>query len=373
MFAPQTIKSIVASEAPTIAIVDLTRREVLLGEDPLNPTEIIDFQTFKTRIWRSVDSTELYAPPLNIIFSRRSLNTPALRPLLRNIVWHLISERNEHPFRAISLERASGGPSFETQDPSYATPDDITNTAEFLHIGFQTLSGILRDQSTAWVSENLTGSTPSILNRNFKVARLDSSRTQVPLTLQSLTAILELKDPEWMVSAEADFGWREDSGMDTGWIDRFGGSRPGNSPGLPMLVEDLPKVAFVLPIMDFGGVEKVTVNVARVFKDLGWHVSLVILGRSEIFMPFDQFSFVDDLVMLGQLGFSEWSGSTRYMGELVPQADGDTQRLVSVLQNFDAVVNCHSWSLNGVMGSLKRANVITCAYLHLMDETATGR
>ncbi len=52
------------------------------------------------------------------------------------------------------------------------------------------------------------------------------------------------------------------------------------SPVYPKLIEPKQKqIGFVLSILEFGGVEKVALNLAKVFKDAGWQVHLFVFTQ----------------------------------------------------------------------------------------------
>ncbi|MEM6408714.1 MAG: glycosyltransferase [Pseudomonadota bacterium] len=374
LFSVQGAKKSASEEVPTLAYVDLNHDRVHLFEDPQHVTRKLTFSAFKKLIWGGVVDPAETAPPLKIIFGYADFHSFQAHSLFRGLLWHLVTNRSDAPFNTISLKT---NPSLDAtlmwRDFSATAPHALGSRADLMMVKFQTLSGVLLDRSADWLRDHLLGSGNIASAELVSRDAAEKSLPQGPLLEGVLSFILALRDDEYRASAPENWYWRERSDMNTVWVDRFAGTLPSAILSFPLLCGERKSIAFVLPIIDFGGVEKVTLNVARAFKDNGWHVSLFVLGSDKIAAPMSQLAFADDVTILGPLDFSEWSSDQSFLGEAVPRGEGDTSRLLSALQNYDVVVNCHSWSLNAVMGQLKKLKVLTCSYLHLFDETVFGR
>ena len=134
------------------------------------------------------------------------------------------------------------------------------------------------------------------------------------------------------------------------------------------------EIAFVLPIADFGGVEKVTFAVAEEFKARGYGTSLIILkSQKAVFFDavhryFDRVVFLDDQTM------HDWGGPP-YLGtplsnwSIVHKRPTET----NLLGMFDAVISAHGHDILGLMGDLKRLKVVTASYIHLFDRNDFNR
>ncbi|MDE1193071.1 MAG: glycosyltransferase [Arachidicoccus sp.] len=133
------------------------------------------------------------------------------------------------------------------------------------------------------------------------------------------------------------------------------------------------EIAFILPIVDFGGVEKVTFAVAEQFKKLGYGTTLIVFkSRRAIFSDaidrfFDRVFFIDNEE------FESWTGP-RFMGTNLPKwgLQGAHQAEVNLLSTFDVVINAHGADAFGLLGDIRRNGVITVAYLHLFDQSPSG-
>ena len=374
LFDTRNVKRIVSEEAPSLAVVDLAEEQVLIGEDPLVPERVISIADFQDEIWRALDRPDMFSAPLQVVFSRRSLAGDEMRPFLRGLIFHLLNSHGDSEFKLIRLDPAAGeNQATALGDIAKTTPAAVAHDGDFLCLSMRTVAGVLRADSLSWIFTMLNGNDATLTAQKFSLSSPLPPAMSVPLTVGVFGFLSRMKDVERAASVRAPWSWR-DSDVDLLWVDRFGGSVPSGSHGFPLKPsEERRSIAFVLPIMDFGGVEKVTAQVGRVFKDAGWHVSFFIFGGDKISMALDQLSFADDITILGTMDFPQWTSPKRYMGEVIPMASGALNSVVAAFQYFDCVANCHSWAFNQVMAGLKAKGVLTCAYVHLFDETPYGR
>jgi glycosyltransferase involved in cell wall biosynthesis/GT2 family glycosyltransferase len=105
-------------------------------------------------------------------------------------------------------------------------------------------------------------------------------------------------------------------------------------------------VGFVTPICDFGGAERVTLNLAREARRYGWTPHLFIIGSAVV-------------RLLGEFGgvFETISVVDRW--EL-----WKPETLAGLLGSMDVVINNNCWILNDVLAPLRRLGVKTYSHLH---------
>jgi len=135
-------------------------------------------------------------------------------------------------------------------------------------------------------------------------------------------------------------------------------------------LKDEREVAFLLPVLSFGGVEQVAIQVAKQFRLRGWRTRVIITEGAEIKAPdrlsdaFDTFLFLNDP---GQVGWHP-SGLRYYGHDLQKWAtEGTHDRLTALVAGCAVVVACQAMHGNDVMGWLRRQGVITVGCLHLID------
>jgi glycosyltransferase involved in cell wall biosynthesis len=147
-----------------------------------------------------------------------------------------------------------------------------------------------------------------------------------------------------------------------------------SSPLYPLASDDRRDICLVLPVVAFGGVEKVARNLARQFAASGWRCHLLVLAKEAAFdegwlSAFDSIAFYHDERMY------DWSGPLQYLGSSYPSwtADGDSRPVEALLLPMDAVLNLHSAALDKSLATLRRAAVATAAELHIRDRSRVDR
>jgi hypothetical protein len=74
--------------------------------------------------------------------------------------------------------------------------------------------------------------------------------------------------------------------------------RFGGAPAFPKLNTDSRQIGFLLPLADFGGVEKVTHNMAAAFRQRGWTPHLVVLNRRDALLSPDNLDVYETVSFL---------------------------------------------------------------------------
>ena len=148
------------------------------------------------------------------------------------------------------------------------------------------------------------------------------------------------------------------------------------SPVYPRVRPDRRKhIGFIVPLAEFGGVEKTAYNLARVMRDNGWSTHLFVFCKqaaqpaSLICDVFDSLNFLCD----PQVG--HWDPEIRYMGSHYPSwvAVGRHSRAMGLLCGLDVVANFHCAEAHALMAPLRRCGAKTIASLHVTDLDAVGQ
>jgi glycosyltransferase involved in cell wall biosynthesis len=148
------------------------------------------------------------------------------------------------------------------------------------------------------------------------------------------------------------------------------------SPVYPRVSQDHRKrIGFVVPLAEFGGVEKTAYNLAAVMRNHGWSTHLFVFCRqtaqpaSLIADTFDSVNFLCDP------GVGNWDEELRYMGSHYPSwvTKGRHSRAFGLLCGLNAVANFHCAEAHALMAPLRRQGTKTIASLHVTDLTPSER
>ncbi|MEP3299380.1 MAG: glycosyltransferase [Pseudoruegeria sp.] len=374
LYAPKAIKAVCAKEVPSLALVDIGSGRVRLFDDPFAPTEDISLAEFSERLWMSLDNGSRHSCPVTVLFTRIDLEVAALKPYVRGLIWQLANGLTwQVPVHVMSLDASDSPLTFGKTIK--CSPDALGQKGDMLAIPTKVLLAVLKDPSPSWIENVLMQSDQTLTQQVVEIGDVPLKRCEGTL-LDSVRRIIvdTLRNEEFRQGALLPSEWRmADNNLQD--LDRFAGTVSVGTTGFPYLPDARPSIAFVLPLLSFGGVDKVTLHVAKAFKASGWRVAICVLGDGPIDLPAAHFDFADDLLVLSGFGQKEWQGEQYYLGQPLPQHDtaGNVAKITAALQYFDCVVNCHSWTLNAAIQGLRKRNVVTCAYTHLFDETRFGR
>ncbi|HKS89697.1 MAG TPA: glycosyltransferase [Stellaceae bacterium] len=146
------------------------------------------------------------------------------------------------------------------------------------------------------------------------------------------------------------------------------------APLFPAGLEDGYDLAIALPVVSFGGVEKIAHNIARRFRAAGWRCHLLALtttaelDRSWL-ADFDSIAFFYDEKLY------QWADSSTYLGSAYPgwMNSSDAGPIEGFLSPMDALINFHSAALHGSVAKLRQLGVATSVALQLNDVSALHR
>lgn len=147
-----------------------------------------------------------------------------------------------------------------------------------------------------------------------------------------------------------------------------------SGPLYPLIDSPKRDIAFVLPLVSFGGVEKVALCIAEEFSKAGWRCHLVVLAN-EAAVDRHWLSVFDTVNFYYHDDLNAYSEALQYLGTTYPRwiTGGNTRVLEGLLLPMDAVINFHCPALHKVAGKLRRSGIATVASLHLIDLSPVGR
>lgn len=381
LFSPRALVDLEHREAPRYAIHMADRGEILQCVDPLAPgVRKVEFGDFDRNFWNAQISPERYRqPPFNIVMSSSVFEGLREGGLLHWALWKLeaICETNSigmlvartgAPDRlSVALTPNAGRSGGHQQAIAAAIPTRL-------------FADVLRDPRSDWIDS---------LARPFA----DPPITLLELTLPQAAPILtKLQRPSAvfdtlsLVHRMRASQWRPASGR--GWTQRSAGityrghehtiprRMVGDAPVMPRTPDGRRHIGFLLPLVEFGGVEKVAQQMASGLRAHGWVPHAFVLETSDIALTPEWSAAFESTNLLSDAGFSTWGGGPQdYLGTNVPRwaQTGPHGPLLGMLHWLDAVINFHSGAAVGIMGQLRRMGIKTLNSLHLNDLTPLGR
>ena len=140
----------------------------------------------------------------------------------------------------------------------------------------------------------------------------------------------------------------------------------------PALKGDRPRVCFLLNIAEFGGVERVTAQVAAAMRRAGLSTALCVVGTRPI-QPLPDLEDAYEEVFWGGVEHPGSVGDALYLGTRMPNPPPGSPDLVGLLAGYDAVILCHPTVVTTLLGELRGHGVLTAFYEHLLNRTQYGR
>ena len=255
-----------------------------------------------------------------------------------------------------------------------ATAEDLAGAAVLFASG-NIVREIVRDPHTGWV-ESLAREFPMP-----KVAVVDielpAQFAEVMVACQPYAVVARMVSLLGQMRQRCQsrpalpLDWREDKRMSRRDASKSIFADLGLGTVLPHLPpKDRKQVGFLLPIFDFGGVEKVVANYALILRRHGYDCHLFMTEQDHI-----EFSGLFDSAFesLNFIGADEqypfdWSLGAPILGGISPQ----NREALGLLATMDVVFNTHGVKMHGLIGELKRLGAKTYVGLHLNEITSAG-
>lgn len=174
---------------------------------------------------------------------------------------------------------------------------------------------------------------------------------------------------------EAQRNWRADPAV-TGPADMNWALRNHSMGGVPLPHRAAPgrHIGFVVPIFQFGGVEKCVVALAGALKRQGVHCHLFVYGNAPmagndwLTAPFETVHQIADPKL------RDWRGA-QYLGTNLAATPPDwlLRTMLGPLTGMDAVITTGSAALFHGLGALRNKGILTLSYEHLLETGGYGR
>ena len=382
---PAALLALEAHEAPRHAVYLSDLGEVWFLTDPaLPPVARLTLAEFGRLVWQSQIAPGRHRlPPFLITMEARLLEGLGRTGFAHWVFWALECALQEGGVAALTLEEAgSGQPSgrlaLDWHKPR--TGGRLHHAARIVAIGPGLLREVLADPEGEWIGR-LAGAAnlPPVSVLALRGAGLAAAglEAEPPAALAAFLGLIgQLRGLDWRAAGLKDWEHRLQAIPYRGQEYQIVRRAVAGGPVLPRLPDGRRHVAFLLPIVEFGGVEKVALNMARALRAQGFVPHAVVLEARDIAFDAEWRAVFESTGFLMDPQFSPWRGKTQdYLGTPVPEwaAKAGHGTVLGMLHWCHAVVNFHGGAIAGAMAELRRIGVRTANSLHLNDQTPFGR
>lgn len=377
LVSPKMLVSLEQLETPRYACYLSDTNEYKLTVDPSAAGKLLTTEDYSRQLWKTITAkSREHSPAYLVIASSQAFERLSSSKLLHWSLWKLeqllehcniatltICENNELRLRTNVTENSRGN----------------HLEASIVMLSPACYREILLDSGTQWINTITSdNSLPIITNLELDLPKdLTREHQSIPktATYHLLTQIHTLRNSIYSSAVMQHWEWREEGIPERSRAHVATRQQFNGHPTYPKITSNSKHVGFILPLVEFGGVEKVTLNIARSMLRRGWTPHLFIIETNDISLPPEWLDTFGTVNFLDDGSQHDWDGAVSYLGtDISPWArHGNHGKAASLMYWLDAIVNCHGTGLHGMMGRLKRYGITTVASLHLSDMSPGGR
>jgi glycosyltransferase involved in cell wall biosynthesis len=374
LFAPRALLAAEHRNAPRYCIVDNAQRHYVFTSVPGLATEAGEVLDLDTAFWNNNLYPALHHfPNFVVCIDQRALDELHRLHLADAVFWQIEDALQTHAVVVVALEAKAGTLALRT-DATYA--EVLAAGPCIVALQASLLTECVLDSQTTWIS-TLRTPTPQphtaalTLAAPFRASAL--ARHGVRDQLASFFHLIDqLRASPFKRGVSQPWQWRETNAVIPS-ADLFRRVRTHLAAMAPLArtgLNEAPEIAFLLPILSFGGVEQVGLAVAQCFKAAGWRTRLVVTERNEIAAPERLPAIFDTILFLDDPSYAGWAPTElKYFGHELQSwpVYGRHDRLVGLLTGCAAVMVLQASHGYEVMGWLRRQGTVTINSLHLLD------
>ena len=378
LFEFNSLLALEHQEAPRYGIFSADRVCVSLTSDPNIEGRQLLLEDFFEEYYRAKSAPMRYSRPAFVIVTQ----TPFLDCLrqfriLHWVFWYLETLLEFSAVVHLGIRNDAGAHRIQVK-----TIDDPADLASYDSAGLVIVKTELLDKyldsgsadAIMSLAEQFAEPTANLVELSLPY---DRDRPRPASADASLHALLQrMREFGSQLYEGSSWNWRENSFRIKGDLFKITRDILNTGPVCPRLRQNGQKqIGFLLPLADFGGVEKTAYNLARVLKARGWSTHLFVFCSQscrpvgQIVEAFDSLNFLCD----PEAG--KWDLHQRFMGSHYTTwvSSGQHQRALGLLAGLDVVVNCHCADAHALMGPLRRGGVATIASLQVTDLSGSDR
>lgn len=362
-------------QSPRYAILLADSPEIILTCDPVINDRTLTIKEFKDYYHRGRLMPVRYHRPYFLVFTNSSvLATLKQQALVHNVFWHLEQVQGKANFACCSLELNQDS-AVVRENCDRLSSMILGETDHLIMTTVKTLDECLLDPQEVWIHSLITPNPmPNVSQLKFKLP--NSSLAEVPTASGVYHLLATFKTLRRAIAKREQQPWDWHSNYLPARSLMFEDARIAldSRPVYPKLVNpQQQQIGFILSILEFGGVEKVALNLAKVFHDAGWQVHLFVFGQRMQQLP-DWGQVFSTINFYYEPEMCPWGGE-KYLGTKAdPWSVGEQQLSAKGLLSWlNVAINFHNATVNNIMGQLRRAGVITVKSLHVHDLTPWNR
>ncbi|REG26867.1 glycosyltransferase involved in cell wall biosynthesis, partial [Paracoccus versutus] len=373
LFSPRGLLELEQKEAPRYAFFLADRHEVLLTVDPDAPDgRILTVAEFEQQWWRTqTDNSQHHMPPILVMTHSTVLEQLRRGRMLHGVLWTMERRLTDKCFAALEIQPCEADRiGWDEQEAQGA----IELRADMLMVQPGLFSTIVRDSSIAWASGVAARpcNVPTNLLR-LQLPQMLFAEGEGPYGAAAHDFVALAARYQASPNRDAlaySWDWRNPGIPWRSRTHEISRIPTKSDAAYPRVVTEGRDIGFVLPLVEFGGVERVALNIAKAMKKDGWRPHLFVIEARGCQFSAEWRETFESVTFLADSGFSTWGpANTNYLGTDVPDWSrfGDQRHATAMLAWLDAVITFHSGAISGVMGQLKRFGVKTALSLHLSD------
>lgn len=377
IMTPRALVSLEQDELPRYACYLSDKNQYKLSVDLSLPSEMISTDLYSQKIWNSIVSqSRAHSPAYLLVASTPIFEKLQAGKLMHWVLWRLEQLVETNSIATLTLRES------DVDRISITTTEDTPGAhlqASIVMLSPRCYREVLLDSGTQWINSLATENChPKIANVTVTIPAANGHHQQeIPSTAvyQLLAQIHSLRNSPFANSVVKQWEWRSEGIPERARAHSATRQQFDGHPSYPKVTNNAKHVGFALPLVEFGGVEKVTLNIAQSMRKKGWTPHLFILESNDIAFPKEWHETFESVNFLSDDSYQQWDGNVNYFGtDVSPWArHGDQSKAASLMYWLDAIVNCHGAGLHGLMGRLKRYGITTVASLHLSDLSPAGR
>lgn len=375
LFQLRNLLTLEAAEAPRYAIV-LDSARVALTLDPRDLAATVSVEEFIALFWRWWLRPDVhFTPPFLVFLSTACWEVLDRSRVLPWVFWDLELRLRDSNFAATRLGRCDHDGA--KIGPASRLPTRLANDVHVVMTSADFARDLCADCSgSEWLDGVMTGGVEN--GTSLRAVGLNDNRLE-SLTPRAAMAgaystLLALYGAPFRQAGKTTWRWAQSGVPDRHSAYKVVRAAANQGVVLPVKPDGRRHIGFVLSYADFGGVEKVAVNVAKVLRARGFVPHLVLMQVGSIRLPPAVGEVFESLLWVTADGMLRWTGD-HYNGTRLSwwSQHGERTDAVGLLAWLDAVINCQSADAHGLMGDLRRRGVLTLTHQHLVEVSRAGR
>jgi len=358
LYSPPRVLELEHAEMPRFAIVLAGEDRAFFTSDPTRLERDISIDELGPRLLRGIHQPQFDRfPPYLVITTRAVLDAASTARFAAAMFWTLqhTVDRAPDQIAAASIQTQPGREYslIQSTEPSAAYPIGANTAVAMLTT--KMLDSLLTQSGRArQANEPIDLSCQTINRVSFNLthpqAAIDATNVLPELHAWVQRCAAEYRRMPIMTLNRGTAQYRLD--CESGPIVQ---SIFGSGPLLPALLDRSQiHVGYIIPVCEFGGAERVTMNFGRETRQSGWHPHLFIVGTSKAQM-LPEFTGVFDTVTI-----------------VPPSALSSPEKLLGLLASMNVIVNNNCGFIDPILASLRRLGIKTFSQIHSVTIPHTG-